>query len=1309
MSRKRKFIFLPVALAAILLLGACGGHNPSPDPQPEPEPEQPADKFAISFNANGGTGTMANVPDVSGEYTLPANGFTAPEGKHFAGWKVNNQGEALEAGAKINVTADVELFATWEVTTYAVSFAANGGSGEMANVTGVVGEYTLPENAFTAPEGKHFAGWKINGEGETLAVGAKITVAANTQLEAQWVTTVYTVTFNANGGTGEMAAVPEVVGDYELPSSTFTAPEGKHFAGWKVNDAGEALQPGANYVVGADVELFAQWEITTYTVSFNANGGTGEMADVPEIVGEYTLPAATFQAPEGKHFAGWKIANDGETKEAGATVDVATNVELYAQWAVNMYTVTFKNGEEVVDTQEVAYGETATYGGETPTKAADAEACKYRFIGWDLDLTQPVVADAVANAQFAAYAEEVVVDDFEGYEESSEMIENGWVAIGYNNDTQKWTTDTKAAVSLGSKSVEGAQSLRFDAWRNGVTYGIRKPLQGFDKIANTLKFRLMTPRGMKLTIALNANAVISGQLTDVQFKYVINPVASGEYVEYTIPLNDANWAAWGEQGKTIAVLAGALGLSEDDILKTVTKMEFYLSGMDAGKNGTPYIAFIDSVKFVTLDNPQRSDFETMGQYTKYTGISASGNTIKIELGANGAATATVLDLPTPMEIPGAISMNGKQITFTSSDSGATLVYTGNMINGSQAIEFVSADGALKSSVGQMGFTAVQTVDNFDQYEKDGTSWYQSNTINDRDGARGAYYSEYYAGSGKTEWGGNGWSLMGGDGSQLKLKMDGGHSGKNYLCLKNSSGSAMRYMQWGIYDGSSEQNAYRGSKLSFWAKTNGRVPEFKVYMYSQTAPKNATKDQYVKTAVIRNNAALSTWTHYEVDLNPDLVYYGFVFFMEKNGGADSYLYIDDVEVYTGNPYAKYVEPENMTLTPGHQYEGLINGLIRAELTVISDTQIELSAHGIPMMVSGTYTISGNEVTMSLDGGVTYKVTLSADGNKMTFKSVSGDGVVAGALNGLNLARIVMLENCEQYETSGKMYYQGNKDESQISGARGAYYCDYYTDDKNTSSPVGGAKWNLMGGSGDQLNLENETSADGSKSLKLKASTVGMRYCQWNHYKGNTTYNVGYSKLVIHMKNSSETEDISVKVYAFKRYKLTSSSVGERSEAEITVKAGQDWAAYSVDLDSSVAYYGYGVFINAGKSVRYLYVDRVYLCTNTTNADNDFYGKKDLTMNGELNDGVAASLKFGDFGKIKVTCAALQLSEAEVDYKISMSGAHQYLTFTIGSGEAATTIKGEYAVNIQGVATFTVKEATGAMAAQVKIGNVFSSAS
>mgnify|MGYP002601378441 CR=1 FL=1 len=75
----------------------------------------PPATYTVSFDANGGTGTMAAVTGVSaGAYTLPANGFTAPDGKRFVGWATSASGTATAAGEAITVSDNVTLYAIWE-------------------------------------------------------------------------------------------------------------------------------------------------------------------------------------------------------------------------------------------------------------------------------------------------------------------------------------------------------------------------------------------------------------------------------------------------------------------------------------------------------------------------------------------------------------------------------------------------------------------------------------------------------------------------------------------------------------------------------------------------------------------------------------------------------------------------------------------------------------------------------------------------------------------------------------------------------------------------------------------------------------------------------------------------------------------------------------------------------------------------------------------------------------------------------------------------------------------------------------------
>lgn len=581
--------------------------------------------------------------------------------------------------------------------------------------------------------------------------------------------------------------------------------------------------------------------------------------------------------------------------------------------ATNKHAVSFVVDGDTVQTIQVEDGELAVYEGETPTKKDDPNSRSYRFTGWDNDLEEPIVADTVFVAQFMAvdYADEILIDDFESYRSTGVMKEAGWKAMGYDSSAG-WTTNTKAAVSLGYASVEGKQSLKFSAWENDVGYEIvRDVAEGeFTKSANALRFRLKVPSINTVKVLLKGKVNIGGTDQLPSFSYEFAP-GTGEFVEYTLPLADDNWILWDDPEKTLHNVAGWTGVHEDDFLQYLTSIVFFIKGSDSsyGGQGWPYEAFLDSVRFVTIDNKEVSKIETFQQYDRYTGTLASGKTIKIELGANNAATATVLDT-IPSTVQGTIAIDdNKNITFTSNDNGATLTYVGKLTNGGQMIKFVSASGVLEAEVENMRLDAVQVVDNYEQYETDGVLYHAGEnptTEEERSGCRGAYYAEYYKGSGSAPWGKNGWSLMEGQGDQLKLKQDaaGAHSGNNYVSLKHNKGAAMRYMQWGLFDGTSEMNSFRGNKLSFWAKSDGWVKYFKVYMFSQNAPTLGTMTERVKVIQFEESAAIDEWKHYELDLNPNIVYYGFIIMMEKNYDLSvnqAFLFLDDVEVYYASPY------------------------------------------------------------------------------------------------------------------------------------------------------------------------------------------------------------------------------------------------------------------------------------------------------------------------------------------------------------------------------------------------------------------------
>ena len=164
-------------------------------------------------------------------------------------------------------------------------------------------------------------------------------------------TTVYhTITFDGNGGTEKMDPVEvEDNTEYELPTCTFVAPDGKEFDGWLVNV--EVKNVGDKITVTSDLTIQAQWRDKApeqATVSFIPGEGSGTMQEQKvNIDSNYTLPANGFTAPEGKESKAWNVS--GQEKHPGEVIQIKANVVIKALWkekAPETYNVIVQNPQE---------------------------------------------------------------------------------------------------------------------------------------------------------------------------------------------------------------------------------------------------------------------------------------------------------------------------------------------------------------------------------------------------------------------------------------------------------------------------------------------------------------------------------------------------------------------------------------------------------------------------------------------------------------------------------------------------------------------------------------------------------------------------------------------------------------------------------------------------------------------------------------------------------------------------------------------------------------------------------------------------
>ena len=151
--------------------------------------EVPAKYITISFDPNGGTGTMKPMRVKAGEnYTLPECTFTPPEGREFAGWLAVN-GTVYPAGTKVISSYDQSFKATWkdkEAAEITITFDPNGGTGTMQPMKVKSGEkFKLPKCTFTPPKGKEFAGW-LAENGKVYPAGEIVSSVGSSVLKATW-------------------------------------------------------------------------------------------------------------------------------------------------------------------------------------------------------------------------------------------------------------------------------------------------------------------------------------------------------------------------------------------------------------------------------------------------------------------------------------------------------------------------------------------------------------------------------------------------------------------------------------------------------------------------------------------------------------------------------------------------------------------------------------------------------------------------------------------------------------------------------------------------------------------------------------------------------------------------------------------------------------------------------------------------------------------------------------------------------------------------------------------------------------------
>jgi uncharacterized repeat protein (TIGR02543 family) len=162
----------------------------------------------------------------------------------------------------------------------------------------------------------------------------------------------YTVTYNANGGTGAPAAQIKTENQTLYLSSTIPTRTGYTFLGWSTSSTATSAtySAGGSYTVNAAATLYAVWRqnaVNTYTITYNVNGGTGAPASQTKIHGTTLYLSSTIPTRTGYTFLGWahSMTSDVANYSAGGAFTSDKETTLYAVWQATIFTITYDVGK----------------------------------------------------------------------------------------------------------------------------------------------------------------------------------------------------------------------------------------------------------------------------------------------------------------------------------------------------------------------------------------------------------------------------------------------------------------------------------------------------------------------------------------------------------------------------------------------------------------------------------------------------------------------------------------------------------------------------------------------------------------------------------------------------------------------------------------------------------------------------------------------------------------------------------------------------------------------------------------------------
>lgn len=211
-----------------------------------------------------------------------------------------------------------------------IKTTGNSGSGWSTSNEVKLASYSATYTRITSSQTRYLYAKLANVDrvGGTMYASTTVTIP---KLES------YTVSYDANGGSNAPSSQTKWYGNSITLSSTKPTRTGYTFSGWATSSSGSvAYAAGATYSSNASITLYAKWTANTYTVSYDANGGSGAPSSQKKTYGVALTLSSAKPTRSGYTFNGWGTSASATTVSylAGGNYTNNSDVTLYAIWTL---------------------------------------------------------------------------------------------------------------------------------------------------------------------------------------------------------------------------------------------------------------------------------------------------------------------------------------------------------------------------------------------------------------------------------------------------------------------------------------------------------------------------------------------------------------------------------------------------------------------------------------------------------------------------------------------------------------------------------------------------------------------------------------------------------------------------------------------------------------------------------------------------------------------------------------------------------------------------------------------------------------